>query len=904
MVSESEATLEEKLIAKLVEQGYGRISIKNEKDLLANFRVQLEKINKIQFTDEEFDLILIYLERGSVFEKAKKLRDYYELVRDDEVIYISFLNTREWCKNIFQVANQITFENKYKNRYDVTILINGLPLVQIELKKRGVELKKAFNQINRYREHSFRGLFDYVQIFVISNGVNTKYYANNKNLSYKFTFFWKDKKNRNINSLDEFTEIFLEKCHLAKMISKYMVLHESDRQLMVLRSYQYYAVEAIIDKALNSNNNGYVWHTTGSGKTLTSFKVAQLLKEEENIDKVIFIVDRKDLDYQTTKEFNSFCEDAVDGTDKTTSLIKQLNSKESDLIITTIQKLDIAVKKHKDELDSMKDSKMILMFDECHRSQFGEMHKNITSYFTNIQFFGFTGTPIFAQNANKTRTTADIFDKRLHTYTIKNAIRDDNVLGFMVEYVGKYKNKSKVDIEVEAIDTKELMENEERLGKIVDYIIANHDKKTYNREFTSIFAVSSIPVLMKYYHLFKQKDHDLKVVTIFSYGENEEWEEGHLPRDNLEECIQDFNKLFGTNHSTTKFNGFDQYYVDVSKKSKENKIDILLVVNMFLTGFDNKLLNTLYVDKNLKYHGLLQAFSRTNRVLNEKKKQGNIICFRNIKNAVDESISLFSNEEAVEYVIVEPYEVYVNKFNEIVKMLFERTPTVQSVDDLQDENEDKEFVQIFRELLRLMTRLTVFTEFDYNDLKLTEQTFEDYRSKYIELYEKYKNPNRDKVSVVDDIDFEIELVRRDNINVAYILELLKQLDVKGPSFERDREFIINTMEGSIELRSKIELIERFIDGTIIPTENNIDVELEFDEYMAREKTKEIQTFVEEENLEPKKIQVIINNYEFSGKIKDSNIEESINEKLGLIQRQEKVNTIKQKIIDLVNKFTW
>lgn len=670
---------------------------------------------------------------------------------------------------------------------------------------------------------------------------------------------------------------------------------------MVLRAYQFYAVEAILDKALNTNNNGYIWHTTGSGKTLTSFKVAQILKDEEKIDKVLFIVDRKDLDYQTTKEFNAFCEDSVDGTGNTKSLLQQLTDKNTDLIITTIQKLDIAVKGHKRELDSIKDSKMILMFDECHRSQFGEMHENITDYFTNIQFFGFTGTPIFADNANKTRTTADIFGDRLHTYTIKNAIRDDNVLGFMVEYIGKYKDKTKFDIEVEAIDTKEVMEDESRLSKIVDYIIANHDKKTYNREYTSIFAVSSIDVLNKYYKLFKEKDHDLKVATIFSYSENEDHEEGDLPRDNLESYIQDFNEMFGTNHSTKNFRGFDQYYVDVSKKSKENKIDILLVVNMFLTGFDNKYLNTLYVDKNLQYHGLLQAFSRTNRILNEKKKQGNIICFRNIKNDVDKSIKLFSNKEALEYIIVEPYNVYVEKFNAVTEMLKERTPTVQSVDELKDENEDKEFIQIFRELLRLMARLTVFTEFNYNDLNLPEQAFEDYRSKYIELYEKYKKVDINKTSVVDDIDFEIELVRRDNINVAYILELLKQLDVTSPSFKKDKDFIINTMEGSLELKSKVELIEKFIDGTIVPQDNEIDVEAEFDNYMAKEKAKEIKTFIQEENLEPIKVQFIINNYEFSGKIKDTNVEDSLNDELGLIQRQEKVETIKQKIIDLVNK---
>lgn len=447
MSTQSEAVLEDNLINKLVNNGYERILISDEKELITNFRKQLEKFNGINLTDDEFNLVLLHLEGGTVFDKSKKLRDKYELQRKDGVKYINFFNSEDWCKNYFQVTHQITFEGKYQNRYDVTILINGLPLVQIELKKRGIELKKAFNQIRRYQSHSFHGLFDYVQIFVISNGVNTKYYANNKDLSFDYTFFWKNKDNINISNLDEFTDEFLEKCHLSKMISRYVVLNESTRSLMVLRAYQYYAVEAILDKALESKKNGYVWHTTGSGKTLTSYKTAQLLCNEEDIDKVMFIVDRKDLDYQTMKEFNNFSTNSVDGTNNTRALIKQLKGSNK-LIITTIQKLNNAIKKHKKQLDTVKDSKMILMFDECHRSQFGEMHSNITDYFTNIQYFGFTGTPIFSVNANKNRTTKDIFGDRLHSYLIKDAISDHNVLGFMVEYIGKYKDKARYDIEV------------------------------------------------------------------------------------------------------------------------------------------------------------------------------------------------------------------------------------------------------------------------------------------------------------------------------------------------------------------------------------------------------------------------------------------------------------------------
>lgn len=536
MASQSEAALENNLIKTLVDGGYEQVLIKDEKELESNFKQQLERFNNTTFTDDEFKKILIHLEGGSIFEKAKKLRDQYELSREDETFYVKFLNKKEWCKNIFQVANQITMEGTYKNRYDVTILINGLPLVQIELKKRGVELKQAFKQIQRYQLHSFHNLFNYVQIFVISNGVNTKFFSNNSELNYNFTFFWKDKNNNNINNLEDFATTFLEKCHLSKMISQYIVLNETKKSLMVLRAYQYYAVEAILESVSNKSN-GYVWHTTGSGKTLTSFKACQILTSREDIDKVMFIVDRNDLDYQTTKEFNSFSAGAVDGTDNTNALIKQLKGKNK-LIITTIQKLHRAVKGRAKQLENYRNLRMILMFDECHRSQFGDMHKDITNFFTNINYYGFTGTPIFAENANKSRTTQDLFGKCLHSYLIKDAIHDENVLGFAVDYVGTYKSRVKTDIEVEAIDTGEVMESEERLEKIVDYIIKYHNNKTYHKEFTSMFCVSSVPVLNKYYNIFKKKNPDLKIAAIYSYGDNVDLEEGNRhPRDNLESHI-------------------------------------------------------------------------------------------------------------------------------------------------------------------------------------------------------------------------------------------------------------------------------------------------------------------------------------------------------------------------------
>lgn len=897
MSTQSEATLEKNLINKLVENGYEKIQIKDENDLINNFKKQIEKFNKIDLDGDEFNKILLHLEGGTVFDKAKKLRDKYELEIEGQTKYISFFNSKDWCKNIFQVCSQITFKGKYENRYNVTLLINGFPLVQIELKKRGVELKKAFNQIKRYRSHSFHGLFDYVQIFVISNGVNTKYYANNKDLSFDYTFFWKDKDNKNYSQLDEFTDIFLEKCHISKMIARYIVLHEADRSLMILRAYQYYAIEAILDKTLESKKNGYVWHTTGSGKTLTSFKVAQILCGEAHIDKVMFIIDRKDLDYQTTKEFNNFSDGAVDGTENTYSLLRQLKSSNK-LIVTTIQKLYKAVTKHEKGLENVKNKKMVLMFDECHRSQFGDMHNKITDYFTNIQYFGFTGTPIFSVNANNKRTTKDIFGDRLHSYLIKDAINDNNVLGFMVEYIGRYKDKAKYDIEVEAIDTKELMDSEKRLSKITEYIIQNHDSKTYNREFTSIFAVSSIEVLNKYYELFKKIGHDLKIATIYSYGPNEDYEGDH-PRDLMETHLKDYNKMFGTNYTTETF---QEYYVDVSKRSKNKEIDILLVVNMFLTGFDNKYLNTLYVDKNLVYHGLIQAFSRTNRLLNEKKKQGNIISFRNIKKHTDEAIRLYSDENAFETVLMKPYDSYVFDFNEVLKKLFDLVFNPQNVDYLPSEKERKEFVVIFRELLRIMNRLTVFTEFNFKDLEISEQEFEDFKSKYLDIWSDIRS-DTNKTSILNDVDFEIELIQRDNINVSYILTLLRDLNVKSPSFEKDKEFIIKTMQNTPELKSKIDLIERFISQNILENQKE-DIEEVFDDYLEREKNKAIVKLVVDENLKKDIVDDIINDYEFSNKIKNDLVKNSFNEKLGLIKTQSKLELIKEKIVNLVDKFSW
>ena len=753
MGTQSEATLEQNLIEQLIQLKYTPVTIKDDKALEANLKTQLEIHNNTTLSDQEFKRILNYLNKGSVFEKAKRLRDKFSLTCDDGTTkYIEFLNSEHWCQNEFQVTSQVSVEGVYKNRYDVTLLINGLPLVQIELKRRGLELKEAFNQINRYQRHSYgsnSALFNYVQLFVISNGVNTKYYANNKKQSFKQTFYWADEENNNITNLEAFTDVFLERCHVAKMICKYIVLAEVPKILMVLRPYQFHAVEAIIDRVNNSNKNGYIWHTTGSGKTLTSFKASQILMKLPKVHKVVFVVDRKDLDFQTTKEFNSFSDGSVDGTDNTKALVRQFGD-DTQLIVTTIQKLNTAISKTRylAEMEAVKDEHIVFIFDECHRSQFGETHLAITNFFTNNQMIGFTGTPIFKDNAigNKLgkRTTKELFDDVLHKYVITDAIADDNVLKFSVEYVGRYKEKgnsaTNIDIEVEDIDTKELLESDVRVEKIVDYIIVNHSRKTHSREFTAMMCVSSVEMLIKYYEIFKRKEHKLKIATIFSYQSNEEDKDADgiieldgeakevtpHSREKLDEFIGDYNKMFGTKYSTKDSQSFYNYYNELSKRVKNREIDILLVVNMFLTGFDAKSLNTLYVDKNLKYHGLIQAFSRTNRILNEQKSQGNIVCFRNLKPNTDDAIALFSNKEAKDIILMKPYEEYVSEFNEAYReKLLAITPTVESVSELIDEEAQFKFVQAFRALMRLKNILAGFSDFNFDDLEMSAQEFED-----------------------------------------------------------------------------------------------------------------------------------------------------------------------------------
>lgn len=745
MSYQSEAELEKQLIAQLCDLGYEKVSIADEEQLVANFRKQLSlhnesKLGGVPLTDKEFERVMRHVEGKSVFQSAKILRDKFVLEREDgSEIYLEFFDCLHWCKNRFQVTAQTTVVGKYTNRYDVTLLINGLPVVQIELKRRGLDMKEAFNQIDRYRKHSYQGLYRYIQIFVISNGVDTKYFANtDKELMYSQTFFWTNVNNERISQLGDFAFTFLEKCQISKIIARYMVINETDQLLMVMRPYQIYAVEALVTRALETNNNGFIWHTTGSGKTLTSFKASQILANEPGIKKVFFLVDRKDLDSQTIKEFNKFEPDSVDTTDKTDKLVQQIKDINRPLIVTTIQKMANAVKSPRYEkiMDQYRNEKVIFIIDECHRSQFGDMHKAINKHFHQAQYFGFTGTPRFEENKSQDgRVTADLFEKCLHHYLIKDAINDNNVLGFSVEYINTIRgNYDEMDeTKVHAINTDEVFMNETRIEEIARHIIENHDAKTRHREYTAIFTVQSIPMLIKYYDAFKALNHSLKIAGIFTYGANEDSEgRDEHSRDSLERMIADYNQLFHTNYSTDTFSS---YFSDVSKRVKNAQIDILLVVNMFLTGFDAKTLNTLYVDKNLKYHDLLQAYSRTNRVQKTTKPYGNIVCYRNLKENTDDAIRLFSDTNNTDTVLMRSYSYYLDLFEAELNRLYELVKSPQEVDGLQTEEEKRQFILSFRELSKALVKLETFTEFEFNEetVGISEQTYQDFKSKYLSL---------------------------------------------------------------------------------------------------------------------------------------------------------------------------
>lgn len=946
MSHQSEAVLENNLIKQLVGLGYQSAKIEDATSLISNLKAQLEQFNASTYTSKEFDAILNHLAKGNVFQKAKTLRDRFSFTKENgDAAYVRFFDSENWNNNLFQVTNQVTQEGSFKNRYDVTLLVNGLPLVQIELKRRGLEIKEAFNQINRYQKHSFwsnDGLFQYVQLFVISNGGNTKYLANNELQSVKQTFYWSDANNKNITELTDFANSFLNPDHLGKMIAKYIVINETHKILMALRPYQYFATEALINQVKTNTDNAYIWHTTGSGKTLTSFKTSQILIDLPGVYKVVFVVDRKDLDYQTMSEFNAFKKGSVDVTNNTSSLVKQLTD-DTKLVLTTIQKLNNAISdRFKNQIESLQNQRIVFIFDECHRSQFGETHGRITEFFAKSQLFGFTGTPIFAENASKNdlgkRTTKDLFGNCLHKYVITDAIRDENVLKFGIEYfsVFKHKNKPQFDIMVEDIDTKEVFETPEYLESVANYIITNHNRKTFNKGYSALFAVSNIETAIKYYELLKEKkeagEHDLRIATIFTFGANEDDEDAQdfLPneaynkaaesslgyksshtRDKLEGFMEDYNQMYGTNYSTKDSKLFEGYFKDISKRLKErekknfedkDRLDIVIVVNMMLTGFDAKKVNTLYVDKKLKHHGLIQAYSRTNRVLGDQKSQGNILCFRNLKKATDDAITLFSNKEAIEVVVMPEYKDIARKFDEAFDNLKEIAPTYQSVNDFETEEDEAAFVQSFRKLMRNLNVLQSYTDFDWDDLPMDAQEFEDYKGKYLDIYERVQREGqKEKVSILEDIDFELELIHRDRVNRTYILKLLREFkeEKEESKAQAKKKAIIDLLGGDVSLRSKRELIEKFIDENLPFIHDADKIEDEFELYWQEQKVKALHRICEEEKLDQKQFNALIETYIYSGQdpIRDD-IFKCLENRPSIL----KARTIGERIIDKMKEY--
>ena len=946
MPVQSEAALENGLIATLRQMNYEYVQIEEEKNLRTNFKSQLEKhnrkrleeIGRTEFTEAEFEKILIYLEGGTRFEKAKKLRDLFPLELDDgERLWVEFLNRTHWCQNEFQVSNQITVEGRKKCRYDVTILINGLPLVQIELKRRGVELKQAYNQIQRYHKTSFHGLFDYVQLFVISNGVNTRYFANNPNSGYKFTFNWTDAANVPFNELEKFATSFFDKCTLGKIIGKYIVLHEGDKCLMVLRPYQFYAVEKILDRVKNSNNNGYIWHTTGAGKTLTSFKAAQLVAELDDVDKVMFVVDRHDLDTQTQSEYEAFEPGAVDSTDNTDELVKRLHGN-SKIIITTIQKLNAAVSKqwYSRRIEEIRHARIVMIFDECHRSHFGDCHKNIVRFFDNTQIFGFTGTPIFVENAVDGHTTKEIFGNCLHKYLIKDAIADENVLGFLVEY---YHGNADVD-----------NANQNRMTEIAKFILNNFNKSTFDGEFDALFAVQSVSTLIRYYKIFKSLNPKIRIGAVFTYASNSSQDdaltgmntgsyvsESTGEADELQAIMDDYNDMFGTSFTTENFRA---YYDDINLRMKKKKtdmkpLDLCLVVGMFLTGFDSKKLNTLYVDKNMDYHGLLQAFSRTNRVLNEKKRFGKIVCFRDLKSNVDASIKLFSNSNNLEDIVRPPFNEIKKNYQELTTNFLEQYPTPSSIDLLQSEKDKKQFILAFRDVIKKHAEIQVYDEFeeDAADLGMTEQQFMDFRSKYLDIYDTFaggckpseenQTPDEDTESTetstesgIDDIDFCLELLHSDIINVTYILELIADLNPYSADYKEKRTFIIDTMIKDAELRNKAKLIDGFIQQNVDDDRDNFmarkqkfdgtsDLEERLNNYITTERNNAVDKLAKEEGLDVTVLNHYLSEYDYLQKEQPEIIQEALKEKhLGLIKKRKTLTRILERLKSIIRTFSW
>lgn len=920
MAYQSEAELELQFIEQLNSQKYATVDIPDYDALVENFKVQFEKFNAAKLdhplTDKEWERVFNLMLGKSVFQSAKILRDKFVLEREDGTkVYLAFFDN-DHTKNIFQVTHQTTVVGKYVNRYDVTLLVNGLPLIQVELKRRGIDIREAVNQVMRYKKHSYNGLYHFIQLFIVSNGVDTKYFANSdRDLLYSLAFFWTDFNNVRITNLKDFSISFLARDHVIKMLTRYTIINDTDKILMVMRPYQVYAVEALVRQATLTNRNAYIWHTTGAGKTLTSFKTAQILAANPNIKKVVFLVDRKDLDSQTTEEFNKFEAGSVDATDRTDLLVKQMQDKNRQLIITTIQKMANAVKnpRYAKIMSSYADEKVVFIIDECHRSQFGDMHKDIVRHFKNAQFFGFTGTPRFEVNGKVegkiTQTTEKLFGECLHNYLIKDAIFDNNVLGFHVEYIKTIEGDFDLNdpTMTNAIDVGELYMSTERMALIANHIVQNHKSKTRNGQYTAIFAVSSIPQLVKYYDIFKAINHDLNISGIFSYGANEDAEgKDEHSRDALERIIEDYNEVYSTNFSTDTFSAYHKDISDRVKGKKTKSLDILIVVNMFLTGFDSKALSVLYVDKDLRYHDLLQAYSRTNRVEKETKPFGIIICYRNLKKNTDDALALFSKSDSTEGVIVPPYEYFVEKFNEMAMKLKEIALFPESVDTMQNEDDQKKFVIAFRELTKYLQSLQTFIEFSFDKdaLIMSEQEYQDYKSKYLMLYARQKN-DRQVVSVLNDVDFCIELMESDRINVAYIMNLIRNIHFDDP---KQKDFDIKNIEAELkrtdnpQLLRKVVILQAFLDQVVKGLNSADEIDAAYNDFENEEKRKEIEAFAETEDIDPKMLGEFISEYEFSGTMEAGNIRDRIDKPMPLLKKKSLVNRIVDFILSHVEKY--
>lgn len=960
----SEYTVENIFINRLESIGYKFIELNNYDDVIDNFRTQLAKFNAKKlnekghtssFSDAEFNRIMIHIDNHSVYESAKILRDKYVLQLDNgENVYIDFFSA-DTDRNIYQVTHQVTMDKDhkddvvYKNRYDVTILINGLPLVQIELKRPGVEINEAINQINRYRKFSFKGLFRYLQLFVVSNSVQTKYFCNeNEMINGKYNpilkslvFFWTDEKNTRINDLNTFTSEFFNKSAITEMIDKYMVIKTTEPILMVMRPYQIYAVKAAKKRTLEINQNGYVFACTGSGKTLTSFKLAQLLRDEPMVDLVVFLIDRKDLDDQTVDEYNSFEKYCVDNTDSTAVLINILKSSEKKMIVTTIQKMANAIKnpKYTSIMDSYKNKKVIFIIDECHRSQFGLMHSQIQKHFKRANYIGFTGTPIFEKNKGADGlTTADVFNAGsklnacLHKYMIKDAIADGNVLRFSVEYQRTiFARNATKDIDPEQldnpeyckhhkIDLKTLYHDDERISRIAKHIIEHHEQHVHPQGkdiYTSLFAVDSVPILGKYYNEFKKLndaapiDKKLKIAAIFSYRANEDMDDGadEHSQEILDRCINDYNALYGTAFT---LDTFDAYRKDIAKRLKQKdlpQVDILIVVNMFLTGFDAKPLNTLYLDKNLIWHSLVQAYSRTNRVDKVTKQFGQVVSYRNIKQWQDDALTLFSGDGNPNEYLLENYEYYLNQWIHQEPVLRKVTKDVDEAGQLKSEDEIRMFIIAFRSIAKTLAILKTFSKFDWDDLGvvLDENEYEGFKSWYLYYKDLMTNPNP-PVPVPIDVDFDIELVRTDRINVVYILNLLKNANNNNKTDEekqQDIDLILREIERSDNesLRLKKEVMKQFIMTRFYDLPDYVDIMEAFTQFEKEQMKSEMKKFALDNKIDYIILSELFSTYVFSGAISEDDIRKKlIPYNLGLLKITEITKSIKLFVEKIYKKY--